>query len=200
MTNQSLSHLMRIPKPVRCDFLFLHALSRRLAGSRSMKTRARLYYPIPRRARARARARTCRVQFIDTRVSRMLRGRAICVSHAFPQSKPPISRKQSRVRARARASCTQISVGSRPVAESRGVEIIRNLSGAPSPPLRKLLPFQDDALSQVMLWPYLPQLHGERHTEKLKKAPKRFTGAVPFRRAPAASSFCGFNLWSDFNA
>lgn len=41
--------------------------------------------------------------------------------------------------------------------------------------------FQNDALSQVMLWPYLPRGY-TADAEKFKKAPKRFTGAVPFRR------------------
>lgn len=57
--------------------------------------------------------------------------------------------------------------------------------------------FQNDALSQVMLWPYLPRGSARPDVEKLKKTPKRLTGAISFRRA--ASSFCGFNLWSDFN-
>jgi len=41
--------------------------------------------------------------------------------------------------------------------------------------------FQNDALSQVMLWPYLPQ--GYTATQRnSRRTPKRFTGVVPFRR------------------
>lgn len=58
--------------------------------------------------------------------------------------------------------------------------------------------FQNDALSQVMLWPYLPRHYTE--IQRNSRRPRNGSSVPSHSGGLAASSFCGFNLWSDFNA
>lgn len=58
--------------------------------------------------------------------------------------------------------------------------------------------FQNDALSQVMLWPYLPR--GYTEMQRNSRGPRNGSSVPSHSGGLAASSFCGFNLWSDFNA